>query len=455
VLADSVRTIADVARNYTPDLQAMIEGRGKLGEAARRMGQARDATVHALPVESRAAGVWTLFSTLTRAIYDDYFDIGKSQYSADETKTAAAKLHTRLADAEAHILQHGDDDQWIRRYEQSALRPLALEAQMHMRRNHLTVARPVWPSSPRFPQTSRVFYSGGQAVLGLLEAACLRTGLVLQRPSLAVSHASARWETLRSSHIAVFDFTGYSPVDFTTAGSVAAVAYELGMALAVGCPVVAIATEKQSTPFDLDIAPVRLPRSLEDTGGLSAALERAVYGIQRRECGNSLRATRTFLRQRIDGRDNAAVHEALRLMDESVDHDAVRLLRLAESVVGAEDSQFEVLFPALPGVSGRQSPPSVPRDAIRARLGRPDDGIGVRRVCAIDAAGHIRARRSCPRAGHRPFNLERSLLSHAHRRGSPQDSIRTSRWSSGSLTPSAGMCCSSPRMNPRSRPFRT
>jgi hypothetical protein len=349
VLADSVRTIADVARNYTPDLQAMIEGRGKLGEAARRMGQARDATVHALPVESRAAGVWTLFSTLTRAIYDDYFDIGKSQYSADETKTAAAKLHTRLADAEAHILQHGDDDQWIRRYEQSALRPLALEAQMHMRRNHLTVARPVWPSSPRFPQTSRVFYSGGQAVLGLLEAACLRTGLVLQRPSLAVSHASARWETLRSSHIAVFDFTGYSPVDFTTAGSVAAVAYELGMALAVGCPVVAIATEKQSTPFDLDIAPVRLPRSLEDTGGLSAALERAVYGIQRRECGNSLRATRTFLRQRIDGRDNAAVHEALRLMDESVDRDAVRLLRLAESVVGAEDSQYEVLFPAWPG----------------------------------------------------------------------------------------------------------
>jgi hypothetical protein len=71
--------------------------------------------------------------------------------------------------------------------------------------------------------------------------------------------ASLRWDQLRESAVAVFDFTGYKrAASLEEASALATVAYELGIALALARAAVIVAIAGQDLPFDLDIEPVRL-----------------------------------------------------------------------------------------------------------------------------------------------------------------------------------------------------
>jgi hypothetical protein len=367
VVADAISKIAKAAQEDTPDMQAMISRRERIREAARDLVQAGSAAKDPLPPHSRAAEVWNLISPLKAALVADYFDSRKSQAFADEAKAAAQDLNNRFLEAETVLRQHADDEPWVRRYEDQALRPLALDVQTHLLRHHLTIVRPVWPSNSPTRRVGNVFYSGGEQVLNLVTSACEDAGLVLQRLPVGVNYASARWQALRSSQIAVFDFTAYKRVDLqardlSSARAVAAVAYELGMALAIGYPVVIIAAEGQDLPFDLDISALRLPEPFDKLGGeLPETLERAVYGMQRREHGNSLEATRLYLRRAIAAPGIASVDDALGAMDEMVDHNAVKLRRLAESVIGwaGDAQQMEIVFPCWPGSYPDSSRPTL------------------------------------------------------------------------------------------------
>lgn len=352
VFEEAIKDIEQIARGHSPDLQVMIDNLGRIRELSPRLIPIIGATGQDLPAQSRAEAIWKRFSALKVALHQDYFRI----YGADETKTAALDLYKRLDQAEILLRQHGDDDQWCHRYEHDVLRPLAFEVRTHLLRNHLTLAWPIWPSTSRAHDASSVFYSGHPRGLNLVASACERTGLSLQSPQVAINYASARWDALRSSQIAVFDFTAYSlvdvgkPVPLSTASAVAATAYELGMALTIGCPVVIIAAENQEIPFDVDITPVRLQDALGDVQLVLDALEGTVYGIQRRQRGNALPAARAYLRQRMDGERNPTLAAALSTVDESIDQNAVKLRRLTESVLGyAGESQTEIIFPTWPG----------------------------------------------------------------------------------------------------------
>ena len=59
------------------------------------------------------------------------------------------------------------------------------------------------------------------------------------------------------------------------------VAYELGIALALGRPAIIVAFENQDLPFDLDLEPVRIKPQGDETAALGLALDQNLYGLQR------------------------------------------------------------------------------------------------------------------------------------------------------------------------------
>jgi len=121
-------------------------------------------------------------------------------------------------------------------------------------RHHLTLAQPVWPSRAVGQHGNSIFYSGGSQVGALVAQVCARRELRCLVPQADREPASLRWDQLRESAVGVFDFTGYKrAASLEEASPIAAVAYELGIALALGRAAVVVAIDGQDLPFDLDI----------------------------------------------------------------------------------------------------------------------------------------------------------------------------------------------------------
>ena len=235
--------------------------------------------------------------------------------------------------------------------ETEVLRPLALEIRNFSLRHHLTLAQPVWPSRAVGQHASSLFYSGGSHVGALVAQVCADRELRCLVPQADREPASLRWDQLRESAVAVFDFTGYKRgASLEEASAIAAVAYELGIALALGRAAVVVATDGQDLPFDLDIEPVCLSNDDSDIVNLSAAFDRALYGLQRGAAGSSVKSSIKYLRDRFAGHPSRRVRMSLETLDDEGMSDPIKARHLITSTFGFLGAEaLQILLPAWPG----------------------------------------------------------------------------------------------------------
>ena len=231
------------------------------------------------------------------------------------------------------------------------LRPLAIDIRNFSLRHHLTLAQPVWPSRTVAQHPNAVFYSGGSHLGELLAQVCETRELRLLVPQPHQEPASLRWDQLRESSLAVCDFTGYKrSASLEEASPVAAAAYELGIALALGRAVIIVATESQDLPFDLDIEPIRLSNEQTDLDNLSAAVTHALYSLQRGGAGSSVQASVNYVHNQFCNHADHHVRVSANTLAAEAKGDPIRAKHLIASTLnflGADAPQ--VLWPVWPG----------------------------------------------------------------------------------------------------------
>jgi hypothetical protein len=88
---------------------------------------------------------------------------------------------------------------------------------------------------------------------------CKQKLLDLGEQVQAQNYGQSRWDALRNSAVAVFDWREYESDliqrDPAAALELAATAYEQGLSIVLGMPAVVLARSGQRLPFDIDIEP--------------------------------------------------------------------------------------------------------------------------------------------------------------------------------------------------------
>lgn len=352
--------LGDLHQERPADLAGMTTQRSRLTELMASMTHLLGHTSHGAPA-SRAEVVWERFSALKLSLSRDLM----RPHLGSEEKTAGMEIFKRCGHADTYLRQpERDDEESVRAYEADVLRQLAGEVRAFSARNHLTLISPIWYPSPLPPNPNAVFFSGGEALRETLTAVCTARSLKLPARAAPKDFASSRWEQLWACQVALFDFTGYvapdpeRPVDLAATGPIAAVSYELGIALTLGRPVIVVASEGQDLPFDVDVEPVRVRGEGGDRARIADAIDDALYGLQRGGKESSLAATHAYLEHRYSGEQNLIVEQSLRLIDAAVARDPVAFRRYVEPVLGSAGSDSpQIVFPAWPG--------SYPRPGVR------------------------------------------------------------------------------------------
>ncbi|HXX12510.1 MAG TPA: hypothetical protein VEK05_13425 [Burkholderiales bacterium] len=285
------------------------------------------------PPGTRAAWIGDLHRELSALVLGE----AARPKGGDKEWQAMQDLHLRCVDAKNRIFDLPDDGRAVM-FERESLRPLALDVRTFALRNHLAFIDPLWPSPPLSVSPNRVFYSGGPFVRELVAEICASHQLELARDVADKDAAQARWDALRSSHIAVMDFTGYRPrlaaKDLEAAVAVGAVGYDLGIALVLGKQVVVISERDAPTPFDVETEPVELVRGEDNRPRIGEALDRAMYGLQRSGADSSTAATINEAHRRFLSHPNGLVGQTLKMLDANLSRDPVQARAVIDQLLG-------------------------------------------------------------------------------------------------------------------------
>jgi len=301
------------------------------------------------------------FSALLRPWMDRILAI--SAPADDDSRDAVeAKRIAKRADLACSRLRAATtEEQWIEQ-QRGSLRRVAVELRQFERRYHLMLIEPPWPARPVAVDANAVFFSGSREAQSITEAACARIGMTAPVAHGVDDFTHTRWDLLRRSAVAVFDFTAYNRAASDppgvlpssrekleaiahAAGPIASVIYEYGWALVLGTATVAIAHERQALPFDIDIVPAYLAGNDEDAMRIIIGLQAALFGVQRGLRTAELDATVNRLRKYFaeDGRATSMI-EAL-----SGSRDAMNVQLVAESLLAHAHGHRAML--ALPAFS--------------------------------------------------------------------------------------------------------
>ncbi len=213
------------------------------------------------PAGSRSAELVELCWALRLFLIEE---INRSGKSPGESKILS-DLNARAANVDKRIYEAGGDSARASTVDREALRPFALDVRNFAARHHPLVAWPIW-SGARVPvATDTAFFSGSSSARKQLAEVCRELELDLMSTRKGENVASARWEQLQKANIAIFDLGAPAGPER------AAVTYELGIAFTLGKPVVVLAPQDEELPFDIDVEPVPLTGTVEDSPAIRAA----------------------------------------------------------------------------------------------------------------------------------------------------------------------------------------
>jgi hypothetical protein len=306
----------------------------------------RGTAVKKLATGTRLALIAKLHDELYRYIYTE---VAGGNLAGEEGQAGVALLGELRDTREALANMPADGDPIG--LELETLRQLTLNIRNFSLRHHLTLIAPIWPTHTSAQNASSVFYSGGSELGEWLERACAARKLQRLTRQPTREPASLRWNQLREVALAVFDFTGFKRnADLEAMSGMAMVAYELGIALALGRPAIIVAFEDQELPFDLDLEPVRVKPQTDATVELGLALDQNLYGLQRSRAGTSVGASIEFLRSRYRSSSDFRVRQSLASIDTDVEKDPVKARLLIASTLGFVGADApQIAFASWPG----------------------------------------------------------------------------------------------------------
>ena len=302
------------------------------------------------------------FAALIPDLWDRINLVFQSHDGKDE-KAEAERLHQRL-DRALRAIQDAYSEEQLVRHQREALRGAVLQLRQFERRRHLMILRPVFPTNVITVDPNEVFFSGTDAVAALVKAACDTLGM---HPSVThglQNRTHGRWQQLRGSGVAIFDYTAYDPARadprgevrrwskeedrvLSAAGPVASVAYENGWAYALGTPMVIVARKGQAVPFDVDIEPVLLEGDGGDVERIIAALQAAFYGAQHGLGGDCLAETLERARRLYGSHKDSQLRALLSALTDA--DDAARVRMILSAVAERAEEKPLLAFPTFPG----------------------------------------------------------------------------------------------------------
>ena len=306
------------------------------------------------PGESRAAQLVELCWALRLFLLEEMNQRGKS----DGESKLALDFNIRAASVDKRIYLAGDDDAQATIVDQEALRPFALEIRHFAARHHAMLANPIWSGAAAKESTSAVLYAGPSDGRKFVDLACKELGLTLLSSPTGKSIAASRWEQLQKAYVTIFDLRAPAGPDR------AAVAYELGIARTLGKPVIVLAQEDQNIPFDVDVQPLLLNGTEQDSTALCEAVDRAsVWTMPRPRSGAETAAAtidEILGRYPIPQSDTYVDQTLKQLQRLRADPDPVAVTSALKALVSfAVEDDLMLIHPAWP--------PTYP-DSVRSRL---------------------------------------------------------------------------------------
>ncbi len=252
------------------DVQVLIEKVRKLRDAA----GARFDTLHYLshgiprpPKGSRSAELVENCWLLRRFLMEETNRPNKGSAESKEV----LDLNKQAARVDKRIYEAGADNKQAEFVDKDEFRPFAMGVRSFSARTYSMLAQPIWPVARTPVDTNVVFYSGCSIDLQYMVTNISRQlGFTTMPKPSGGSFANARWKQIQEAMTTVFD------LGFEDGPARAAVAYELGIALTMGKPIVVIATKDQALPFDVDVNPVILSGDRDDEKKLAEAIDRSI-----------------------------------------------------------------------------------------------------------------------------------------------------------------------------------
>jgi nucleoside 2-deoxyribosyltransferase len=286
-----------------------------------------------------------------------------AQAPPEHTRDQALALGGDLTSAH-QLIDQLTDDAAATRFEREMLRGIALGLHDYTHSEHLMLARPLWQCAQVMPSANGVFYSGANDLAVTMQAVAAR--LRIDIPSARGQYyGQARWDALRGCFVGVFDLRGYSPnlirADSSAAAALAGTAYELGLAFALGKPVVILTSSGEMLPFDIDIAPCELGDDADvNQQRLTDALDHAWYGRQRTPGASGLMETFAYLDRLTRDHPRRHMLEASGLLDARQTDDAIGFIGSVKQILREQGlGDLQPIFPAWPGRYPSDEAPSL------------------------------------------------------------------------------------------------
>ncbi len=295
------------------------------------------------PKGSRAAELVEMWWELRQYLIQEMARPEKGMYESKETQ----KLNEQAGKADRRIYEAGSNNNNAVQVDQYELRPIALKARTYSARNTPMMVTPEWPVSNPPVDITSVFFSGSQKLRTLLDGICKSKGLALTQQPTGRSFANSRWKQLQGAMCTVFDFTVRSKVKLT------AIAYELGIALTIGKPVMICAKEGQTLPFDIEINPVFLKNDKNDLTIISSAIDNCLIWTYPQTTGKPyLRTVEYALSKYPRPQKNTYVDQTIRSLMEARDKpDAISVNRNLDKLVEyVNDGRTMITHPLFPPV---------------------------------------------------------------------------------------------------------
>ncbi len=328
---------------YAPGADAALAGLAAAGSSVPPV----TVSVHPTPRSARTSEILAMLKTQLMQ------EKTQVPLAAQEDKVWEAMFGSTINIQNAIGRVRSDFDAY--KLEREALRPLALQMQDFFLRKHLLLTKPYFPTRAVTPDPNVVFFSGDADLRQLVAQICQTQRLSLQAEAVSVNPAQQRWDQLRMAAVAIFDMRRYSRAatyakDPQTARQVAAAAYELGIAFAIGKPVVVVVKPEQALPFDVDIEPVRLSGAANDLDLLAVAIESAFYGRQRGGEEGSIAVTIESMRRLYGNSTNTYVRNTVATLDANAAGDAVKTRQITGQLLRFLGTEAPwMIFPAWPG----------------------------------------------------------------------------------------------------------
>jgi hypothetical protein len=307
------------------------------------------------------------------------------------TADRAGELMSDVTRAHQEIAQLHDDRAAVT-FEREMLRGAARGLHEFMLREHLMLVRPLWQCAEVVPSPRGLFVAGGADLAELARSVAARLDLEIPA-ARGQYYGQARWDALRGSHVGVFDLRGYRPglvrTDPAAAAALAGTAYELGLACALGRPMVVVTREGDSLPFDVDIAPCEISGdATADEQALISALDDAWYGQQRTSGASCLTETFAFLERATRDHPRRRMLEVSGVLVGEQAEDPVGFAGCVRQIVREQGLRdLEVVFPAWPGRYPDEASPTLFHVMPFAEPWSDDVRDAAREAC--DGRGHV------------------------------------------------------------------